>query len=140
LVGVESTIIDCTKENPSILRPGAVTAEMIEESTGFVVMDPDDVKIRVSGSHKQHYAPNAKVIVGRAAQSGEGLIAMSDTETPSGAIRLAAPKSIEEYARAIYGALREGDNQGLKTIYIEPPHGTGLAVAIRDRINRAASA
>ena len=140
LVGVESTIIDCTKENPSILRPGAVTAEMIEESSGIVVMDPDDVKIRVSGSHKQHYAPNAKVIVGRAAQSGEGLIAMSDTETPSGAIRLAAPKSIEEYARAIYGALREGDKQGLKTIYIEPPHGTGLAVAIRDRINRAASA
>jgi len=140
LVGVESTIIDCTKENPSILRPGAVTAEMIEESTGIVVMDPDDVKIRVSGSHKKHYAPNAKVLIGSAAQSGEGLIAMSDTETPSGAIRLAAPKSIEEYARALYGALREGDKQGLKTIYIEPPHGTGLAVAIRDRINRAASA
>jgi L-threonylcarbamoyladenylate synthase len=140
LVGVESTIIDCTKENPSILRPGAITAEMIEESTGIVVMDPDDVKIRVSGSHKQHYAPNAKVLIGSAAQSGEGLIAMNDTETPSGAIRLAAPKSIKEYARALYGALREGDKQGLKTIYIEPPHGTGLAVAIRDRINRAASA
>ena len=60
LVGVESTIIDCTEENPSILRPGAVTAEMVEESTGIVVMEPDHVKIRVSGSHKQHYAPRQK--------------------------------------------------------------------------------
>jgi L-threonylcarbamoyladenylate synthase len=139
LVGVESTIIDCTEENPSILRPGAVTAEMVEESTGIVVMEPDHVKIRVSGSHKQHYAPKAKVVIGSAAKSGEGLIAMSDIATPSGAIRLATPQSVEEYARTLYGALREGDKEELKTIHIEPPTGTGLAVAIRDRINRAAS-
>jgi L-threonylcarbamoyladenylate synthase len=140
LVGVESTIIDCTKENPSILRPGAVTAEMVEESTGIVVMEPDHSKIRVSGSRKQHYAPKAKVVIGSAAKSGEGLIAMSDITTPNGAIRLATPQSAEEYARMLYGALREGDKQGLKTIHIEAPTGTGLAVAIRDRINRAASA
>jgi len=139
LVGVESTIIDCTEENPSILRPGAVTAEMVEESTGIVVMEPDHTKIRVSGSHKQHYAPKAKVVIGSAAKSGEGLIAMSDIATPSGAIRLATPQSVEEYARMLYGALREGDKQGLKTIHIEAPTGTGLAIAIRDRINRAAS-
>ena len=139
LVGVESTIIDCTEENPSILRPGAVTAEMVEESTGIVVMEPDHAKIRVSGSHKQHYAPKAKVVIGNAAKSGEGLIAMSDIATPNGAIRLATPQSIEEYARTLYGALREGDKQGLKTIHIEAPTGTGLAIAIRDRINRAAS-
>jgi len=139
LVGVESTIIDCTEENPSILRPGAVTAEMVEESTGIVVMEPDHSKIRVSGSHKQHYAPKAKVVIGNAAKSGEGLIAMSDITTPNGAIRLATPQSVEEYARTLYGALREGDKQGLKTIHIEAPTGSGLAVAIRDRINRAAS-
>ena len=139
LVGVESTIIDCTEENPSILRPGAVTAEMVEESTGIVVVEPDLAKIRVSGSHKQHYAPKAKVVIGNAAKSGEGLIAMSDIATPNGAIRLATPQSIEEYARTLYGALREGDKQGLKTIHIEAPTGSGLAVAIRDRINRAAS-
>jgi L-threonylcarbamoyladenylate synthase len=139
LVGVESTIIDCTKANPSILRPGAVTAEMVEESTGIVVMEPDHAKIRVSGSHKQHYAPKAKVVIGSAAKSGEGLIAMSDITTPDGAIRLASPQSAEEYARMLYGALREGDKQGLKTIHIEAPTGPGLAVAIRDRIIRAAS-
>jgi L-threonylcarbamoyladenylate synthase len=64
---------------------------------------------------------------------------MSDIATPNGAIRLAIPQSIEEYARILYGALRQGDKEELKTIYIEPPTGTGLAVAIRDRINRAAS-
>jgi L-threonylcarbamoyladenylate synthase len=64
---------------------------------------------------------------------------MSEVETPPGAIRLAAPHSIEEYARCLYSALREGDSQGLKVIHILPPEGDGLAVAIRDRINRAKS-
>ena len=140
LVGVESTIIDCTKANPSILRPGAITAEMIEHSTGIIVAEPDDVKIRVSGSHKQHYAPKAKVVVANSAGQGEGLIAMSDIETPVGVIRLASPRTIEEYARTLYSALRDGDTQALQTINITPPQGDGLAVAIRDRINRAASA
>ena len=139
LVGVESTIIDCTKANPSILRPGAITAEMIEHSTGIIVAEPDDVKIRVSGSHKQHYAPKAKVVVGNSAGQGEGLIAMSDIETPAGVIRLASPRTIEEYARTLYAALRDGDTQGLQIINITPPQGDGLALAIRDRINRAAS-
>ena len=139
LVGLESTIIDCTQNNPSILRPGAITAEMIEETTGIIVVEPEDIKIRVSGSHKQHYAPQAHVIIGTNTQSGEGLIAMSDIETPHGAIRLAAPQSIEEYARNLYSALREGDKQGLQTIHIAPPTGEGLALAIRDRIKRAAS-
>ena len=139
LVGVESTIIDCTKANPSILRPGAITAEMIEHSTGIIVAEPDDVKIRVSGSHKQHYAPKAKVVVANSARLGEGLIAMSNIETPAGVIRLASPRTIEEYARTLYSALRDGDTQGLQIINITPPQGDGLALAIRDRINRAAS-
>ncbi|MFM7490949.1 MAG: L-threonylcarbamoyladenylate synthase [Actinomycetota bacterium] len=139
LVGVESTIIDCTKANPSILRPGAITAEMIEHSTGIIVVEPDDKKVRVSGSHKQHYAPKAQVVIGSLAKSGEGLIAMSAIETPSGAIRLAAPVTIEEYARRLYSALRDGDSQGVRVIHVVPPEGEGLAVAIRDRISRAAS-
>jgi L-threonylcarbamoyladenylate synthase len=139
LVGVESTIIDCTEENPSILRPGAVTAEMVEESTGIVVMEPDYTKIRVSGSHKQHYAPKARVLIGEEAKAGEGLIAMHSIESPAGSVRLAAPRTIEEYARSLYSALRDGDKQGLEVIHIVPPEGEGLALAIRDRINRAAS-
>jgi L-threonylcarbamoyladenylate synthase len=138
LVGVESTIIDCSKENPSILRPGAVTAEMVEESTGIVLMEPDHTKIRVSGSHKQHYAPKAKVVIGSSAKSGEGLIAMSDIATPNGAIRLATPQSIEEYARTLYGALREGDSREISVINVVIPEGGGLALALKDRILRSA--
>ena len=139
LVGVESTIIDCSSDNPMILRPGSVSAEMIEESTGIILAEAGEKKIRTSGSDKQHYAPKAKVIIYGQSQSGEGLIAMSDVATPVGVIRLAEPKSIEEYARALYAALRQGDSQNLESIRIIPPDGQGLAVAIRDRINRAAA-
>ena len=139
LVGVESTIIDCSSDNPMILRPGSVSAEMIEESTGIILAEAGEKKIRTSGSDKQHYAPKAKVIIYGQSQSGEGLIAMSGVATPEGVIRLAEPKSIEEYARALYAALRQGDSQNLESIRIIPPDGQGLAVAIRDRINRAAA-
>jgi L-threonylcarbamoyladenylate synthase len=139
LVGVESTIIDCSSDNPRILRPGAISAEMIEESTGIILAEVSETKIRVSGSDKQHYAPRAKVIIGGEIQSGEGLIAMSEIATPEGVIRLAEPKSIEEYARVLYSALRMSDSQNLGKVRIIPPKGEGLAVAIRDRINRAAA-
>jgi L-threonylcarbamoyladenylate synthase len=139
LVGVESTIIDCSSDNPKILRPGAISAEMIEESSGIILAEVGESKIRTSGSDKQHYAPRAKVVVGGEIQSGEGLIAMSEIATPKGVIRLAEPKSIEEYARALYAALRQGDSKNLETIRIIAPEGQGLAVAIRDRINRAAA-
>ena len=139
LVGVESTIIDCSSDNPRILRPGAISAEMIEESTGIILAEVSETKIRTSGSDKQHYAPRARVIIGGEIQSGEGLIAMSEIATPEGVIRLAEPKSIEEYARVLYSALRMSDSQNLEKVRVIPPNGEGLAVAIRDRINRAAA-
>ena len=139
LVGVESTIIDCSKENPSILRPGAVTAEMVEQSTGIIILEAQEPRVRASGSHKQHYSPKARVLIGKEAQSGDGLIAMDGVLTPDGVIRLASPKNNEEYARILYSALRQGDDAGLERIYIDPPEGLGLAVAIRDRITRASS-
>lgn len=139
VIGIESTIIDCTKSNPAILRHGAITAEMIEVSTGIVIAGPSSEKIRVSGSDKKHYAPNAKVHINTVPQPGHGLIALAEVETPTGVIRLAAPKSIEEYARIFYAALRDADLQNLKNISVVPPAGDGLAVAIRDRISRAAA-
>jgi L-threonylcarbamoyladenylate synthase len=139
LVGVESTIIDCSKENPSILRPGAVTAEMVEQSTGIILLEAQETRVRASGSHKQHYSPKARVLVGKEAQLGDGLIAMDGVLTPDGVNRLASPKNNEEYARILYSALRQGDDAGLERIYIDPPEGLGLAVAIRDRITRASS-
>lgn len=139
LVGVESTIVDCTGPNPVILRPGAITSQMVEESTGIVVQDPTGLSPKVSGSHKQHYSPKAKVSLGASCQSGDGFIALAELETPQGAVRLSAPQDQEEYARELYAALRRADSLGLTSVSVVPPEGDGLAVAIRDRISRAAA-
>ena len=94
-VGVESTIIDCTGDAPRILRPGAITQEMIEHSTGLDVVDADGVAIRVSGSLDSHYSPLAKVVLDQSPAAGQGFIAMSDVATPDGVVRLAAPTTHE---------------------------------------------
>jgi L-threonylcarbamoyladenylate synthase len=146
VVGVESTIVDCTGELPRILRPGAITIEMIEEVTGLEVsdsteIDSDDAEqkdIRVSGSLENHYAPKAKVFLDQQPVAGSGFIALESVNTPDGVIRLAAPESVEEFARVLYSALRKGDYQGLDSIYIYQPTGDGLAIAIRDRLSRSA--
>ena len=136
-VGVESTIIDCTGSNPHILRPGAITQAMIEEVTGLKVTDAQS-EIRVSGSLENHYAPEATVVLDTEPNTGDGYIAMSDKPTPAGVIRLAAPESIEDYARILYSSLRDGDSQKLGRICIDQPQGDGLAIAICDRLQRAA--
>ena len=138
-VGLESTIIDCTGPGPKILRPGAITAEMIEQSTSMVVAEPVTNSIRVSGSHAKHYSPKAKVVIGVEAQAGEGFIALSDHPTPLGAIRLAEPNSNDEFAAVLYSALRAADEQKLKVVNVMLPEGDGIAIAIRDRIQRAAA-
>ncbi|MBU3716530.1 MAG: threonylcarbamoyl-AMP synthase, partial [Candidatus Nanopelagicaceae bacterium] len=106
-VGVESTIIDCSRELPRILRLGAVTEAMIEEIKE-IDSDSDLEEIRVSGSLTRHYSPRAQVVIDRTANPGEGLIALSEVVTPEGAIRLSSPKSIDDYARSLYSALRRG--------------------------------
>ena len=121
LVGVESTIIDCTQSAPAILRPGAITEQMIEESTGLLVEQTFDETIRVSGSLENHYSPKAHVVLGAMAEAGEGFIALASITTPKGAIRLASPKSNEDYARVLYLALREADSQGLAKIAVIEP-------------------
>jgi len=136
-VGVESTIIDCTGKNPHILRPGAITQAMIEEVTGLKVTDVES-EIRVSGSLENHYAPAAIVVLDTTPQPGDGYIAMSDKPTPTGVIRLASPQSVEEFARTLYASLRDADLQTLSRICIDQPQGDGLAIAICDRLQRAA--
>lgn len=137
-VGLESTIVDCSSSAPRILRPGAITIEMIEKVTGKTVTNEfSNSNIRVSGSLENHYAPKAKVILDQVPITGSGFIALEDIPTPFGVIRLAAPRSTEEFARVLYQSLREGDHQLLDTIYVEQPTGDGLALAIRDRLGRS---
>ena len=138
LVGVESTIIDCTKQTPFILRPGAITSAMIEESTGLIALINNDGSIRVSGALDSHYSPKAKVVLDAIAEPGDGLIAPDQIPTPDGVIRLASPRTVEGYARDLYAALRLADTKNLDVVVVLQPGGDGLAEAIRDRLARSA--
>ena len=138
-VGVESTIIDCTGDVPKILRPGAITAEMITVSTGLEALDSTGTLIRTSGSLDAHYAPAARVTLDQQPLAGQGFIALATTTTPKDVIRLASPNNDVEFAQSLYASLRKADELGLSHVVIEQPSGSGIAVAIRDRLMRAAN-
>jgi L-threonylcarbamoyladenylate synthase len=142
-VGVESTIIDCTGMNPRILRPGAITKEMIDEVTGLTItfsMEKFSIpEVRVSGSLESHYSPKATVILDLPPTFGQGFIALADIPTPEGVIRLASPKNNQEFARLLYASLRAADERRLAQVVIVLPQGGGIAIAIRDRLTRAAN-
>jgi L-threonylcarbamoyladenylate synthase len=140
LVGIESTIIDCTKAVPCILRPGSITLEMIKDVINLDISQVNsDGHLRTPGMHVSHYAPNAKVVFDEKIQPGDGLIALAAVPTPAKVTRLASPNSVEEFARDLYQALRKADSLGLERISIILPKGEGLATAIRDRVVRAAA-
>ena len=135
-VGVESTIIDCTTQSPKILRPGAITEEMIEQVTNLD-LSYDATEIRVSGSLENHYSPSAQVILDITPEKGDGFIASIEIPTPDGVIRLASPANNEDFARVLYAALRSADEQSLSRVVVKQPSGDDISVAIRDRLLRA---
>jgi L-threonylcarbamoyladenylate synthase len=139
-VGIESTIIDCTGVEPRVLRPGAITQEMIEESLQKKAEDNEGIsETKAPGLMDSHYAPKAIISLNSIAAPGDGFLALSEFQTPKGAIRLASPGSLEQYARDLYSALRAADQQGLKRVAVLLPEGVGLAAAIRDRLTKAAN-
>ena len=139
-VGVESTIINCTSELPVILRPGGVTAEMIQEALeveldrGFAA----NKEIKVPGMFASHYSPNAKIFLSGTPSPGDGFIALSHIPTPEKVIRLASPINVKEYAQQLYSAFRLADSKRLKKVFVIPPTGKGLAIAVNDRLKKAA--
>ena len=141
-IGIESTIINCTQNKPSILRPGAITKEMIEDTLNISInlnyLNSGIGKIKVAGLLESHYAPKAKVFLTGSPTLGDGFIALDSFKTPVGAIRVAAPKTNEEYAQVLYKAFRFADTKGLKRIFVIPPIGQGIAVAINDRLSKSA--
>jgi L-threonylcarbamoyladenylate synthase len=96
-------------------------------------------EIRVSGSLENHYAPDARVLLDVDPTTGQGFIALASIPTPSGVIRLGAPINDEEFARILYASLRTADEQGLAEVVVAQPMGDGIALAIRDRLRRAAN-
>ena len=142
LVGVESTIINCIQKKPSILRPGAITKEMVEVTLGVTIdlksSNSGSIQIKAAGLLESHYAPNAKVFLTGSPTLGDGFIALDSFTTPAGAIRVASPKTNEEFARVLYEAFRLADIKGLERVFVIPPTGDGIAVAINDRLNKSA--
>lgn len=137
-IGIESTIVDCTGDIPRILRSGFVTKEDIEEATRIVVSeDAVNFEIKFSGSFEKHYAPKCRVILGTSEVDGSGFLALSHIPTPPLMERLAAPNTLEEYARVLYSTMRAADQQGFTDLVVVQPEGQGLALAINDRLLKA---
>ena len=141
LVGIESTIIDCTQSMPSILRPGGITKGMIEQIlVDTIVSDESNSfvnKVKAPGLLESHYAPKANVFLSGEPKRGDGLIALSNVNTPEGVQRLASPINNEQFAQQLYGALRSADEKNLQNVFVVPPSGDDIAVAINDRLKKA---
>lgn len=168
-VGVESTIVDCTAGTPRVLRLGAISQAQVDavlagaSGAGRASAGgprgsgepppaaPARSEVRAPGTLDSHYAPTARVLavepeawaglaVGVAAQGLRGLVADAAIATPPGWLRVAAPRSVEEYAFALYAALRAADLAGVDEVVavLPDPHAGPLAAAVRDRLARAA--
>jgi L-threonylcarbamoyladenylate synthase len=137
-VGLESTIIDCTRYEPMILRPGAIIEENIQSALGIKISKKKkSMIIRTSGMLDSHYAPKAEVSLNRNPNPGDGLIALSNIPTPFGVIRLGSPENTDEFARFIYIFLRLGDKIKLRNISVILPVDGALSEAISDRLSKA---
>ena len=135
-VGIESTIVDCTGASPKILRYGYITQQNIRESLQVSMpnfsfhraeVTTKNPLIQVPGMSQRHYSPKAEVHLNGNPNKGDGFIALASLETPVGAVRLAAPTSIDEDAYLLYKALRSGDKLGIKRIFAVPPIEIGRA-------------
>ena len=138
-IGIESTIVECLGEIPLILRPGAITAEMIENKVGITMnKNLNGTSTKSSGLMKKHYSPKAQIEISNDPKPGYGFIGLASIFSQPNVIRLASPINLVEYSNQLYSALRLADNLLLKKIVVSIPEGDGLAWAIRDRVEKAA--
>ncbi len=114
-------------------------AQATEMELANKISNIETSRILVSGSLESHYSPLATVFLDQLPMAGQGFIALANVPTPEGVIRLASPKSDEEFARVLYASLRAADESGLTHVVVFQPHGAGIALAIRDRLRRSAN-
>lgn len=141
-VGVESTVIDCTKEKPAILRPGGVTYEELIKVLGSLENREPDRKAPISpGALESHYAPAAKLRMNaNYAKIGEGLLTFGP-ETRSNKnnqFNLSREGNLIEAAANLFSMIRKMDEKYEK-IAVMPIPNHGLGIAINDRLQRAAA-
>jgi L-threonylcarbamoyladenylate synthase len=149
-VGIESTIVDLSGPSPTLLRPGSITREAIEEVLGVSVPDAGHGAPRAAGRLQKHYAPRTPLEVVSAARLAARLaelegkrIALLAPEhlltrlEPRPFMTLAVPETAESYGSELYASLHRLDAAAADTILvIEPPQGSEWS-AIRDRLRRA---
>ncbi len=163
-VGIESTIIDCTRGVPVLLRPGAVTSQQVQAVCGIAVVSKEAMQAldqpapRASGTLESHYAPNAKLrlmdakalqtaldLLGRDVDAGAGAPVIATysraiLKTPSATVlRKRMPDDAAATAQQLFAVLRAFDAQGVKLIWIETPPDDAAWDGVRDRLQRAAA-
>lgn len=154
-VGIESTIVDCTRGVPVLLRPGVLTREQVEAACGQRLRLPAEVEQaapRASGTLESHYAPKARVrlmdarslqtaldVLGAEAK-GLAIYSRSILQTRSTqVIRRRMPDDAQETARQLFAVLREFDSQGVSLIWVETPPDGAEWEGVRDRLQRASA-
>ena len=153
-VGIESTIIDCTRGEPVLLRPGHITRPQIELACGRTVLDKDAVHQpapRASGTLESHYAPRAKVRLMSAPEidaklqalgphaNNLGVWSATRPDAGAGVLWRAQPQHAERAAHDLFGVLRDLDARGVQQIWVQLPPETPEWEGVRDRLQRAAA-
>ena len=141
VVGIESTIVDCTVNPPAILRQGAITLELVNSAlrhTGTVATEEFTGESRAPGMKLSHYAPVATVKLFEnkdALASYEEQCVLNELSFAS----ILGHEDRELYARNLYSLLREADALQPKEILVLLPEPIDIGVAIRDRLFKAAA-
>jgi L-threonylcarbamoyladenylate synthase len=155
-VGIESTIVDCTRGAPVLLRPGGISRAQVEAACGQRLREREELASpdpRASGTLQAHYAPSAPVRLmdAKALQTALDLLGADAAhiaiysrailKTPSArVIRRRMPDDAAATAQQLFAVLREFDAQGVRLIWVETPPETPEWEAVRDRLQRAAAA
>jgi L-threonylcarbamoyladenylate synthase len=150
-VGVESTIVDCSRDEPVVLRLGGVARERVEDILGHSVAVVADGAVAAPGTLPTHYAPLVRVLVidagalapAIAAEIAQGrrvgvLASKLPDDLPDEAVVVGAPVDADEYARSLYAMLRAADAAPVDVLLAVPPPELGIGAAVADRLRRAA--
>lgn len=143
LVGIESTVLDMTADPPSLLRPGGLSRELLEDFLGAPLRCPEVPSARSPGTRYRHYAPLVPLwIWDEGGPLPEGLdpgrCGFMGLEPPVTFARSLCFDSVENYARGLFRGFRELESAGLLGIVVQWPPASGVGLGLRDRIRRAA--
>jgi len=135
-VGIESTIVECTDSVLQVLRPGKISALDIATITGLSIATTGGPS-RAPGMLLAHYAPNARVqLCDSAAQAEEQLAVLLSQDVSAEVLHY---EDVTTYALSLYDSLRAADFRGSSVVLAVLPPETGLGIAIRDRLSKAAA-